>query len=337
MSDIVSKEGSSRDDSAQSQRLLLESAHRLFGDHCDKALLDAAERGEFAANLAATVAEVGFHRLAECESGFALADVFALLKVAGYHALPIPLAEWMLANRWLDSQSLDNRSDDNALVSIGHLRDSTLVDVPWPQQARVCLGVTQAGALCTVQPGTWSPGNNIAGEPSGTLHDGARVTVACDEQPFELLALSRCSLAVGAMQRLLELVIEQVTMREQFGRPLARFQVIQHAVAGVAAEVAVAGKAHDGALPFLNTDRQRAEVAIAKARIGEATGIVVDTVHQLFGAMGFTHEHVLHHYTRRLWVWREEYGNERYWQESLGSSICANGADDLWPFLATAR
>ena len=64
MSDIVSKEGSSRDDSAQSQRLLLESAHRLFGDHCDKALLDAAERGEFAANLADTLAEVGFHRLA---------------------------------------------------------------------------------------------------------------------------------------------------------------------------------------------------------------------------------------------------------------------------------
>ena len=76
---------------------------------------------------------------------------------------------------------------------------------------------------------------------------------------------------------------------------------------------------------------------MAKARIGEATGIVTDTVHQLFGAMGFTHEHVLHHYTRRLWDWREEYGNERYWQETLGSSICAGGADQLWPFLATRR
>ena len=331
MSDHVSNEGSSLDDRAQSQRLLLESAHRLFGDHCDKTLLDGAERGEFASELAATLAHYGFHRLADHESGFALADVFALLKVAGYHALPIPLAEWVLGNRWLGSQS------DDALVSIGQLRDSALVDVPWAQQARVWLGVTQAGALCTVRPGTWSPGNTIAGEPSGTLHEGERVAVACNEQPFELLALSRCSLAVGAMQRLLELVIEQVTMREQFGRPLARFQVIQHAVADMAAEVAVAGKAHDATLAFLNTSRQREEVAAAKARIGEATSLVTGSAHQLFGAMGFTHEHVLHHYTRRLWAWREEFGNERYWQEVLGRRICERGDDQLWPFLASDR
>ncbi|MEP0200717.1 MAG: acyl-CoA dehydrogenase family protein [Halioglobus sp.] len=332
MNDDINTEASSLDDSAQSQRLLLESAHRLFGDHCDKALLDSAERGEFAAELASKLAEYGFHRLAERESGFALADVFALLKVAGYHALPVPLAEWMLANRWLDAEA-----DDAVLTSMGQRRESAVVDVPWGQQAQACLAVTQDGVLFKTEAGTWTSSKNSAGEPYDALHDSELVAVGCSEQPYELLALSRCAMAVGAMQRLLEMVVEQVTMREQFGRPLARFQVIQHAVAGVAAEVAVAGKAHDGALAFLNTDRQRDEIAIAKARIGEATGIVTDTVHQLFGAMGFTHEHILHHYTRRLWVWREDFGNEQYWQQVLGSSLCARGADQVWPFLATVR
>jgi len=332
MSDTQNTEGSLLDDRAQSQRLLLESAHRLFGDHCDKALLDSAEHGEYAANLVATLAEFGFHRLAERDSGFELADVFALLKVAGYHALPVPLAEWMLANRWLDS-TLENDS----LVSLGQLKDTALVSIPWGQQAQGCLGVTPHGALFKVESGTWSSSKNVAGEVYATLNDCEMREIACTDQPYELLALSRCAMAVGAMQRLLELVVEQVTMREQFGRPLARFQVIQHAVAAVAAEVAVAGKAHDGVLEFLGTDRQRDEVAIAKARIGEAIGIVTDTVHQLFGAMGFTHEHILHHYTRRLWVWREDFGNERYWQQVLGSSLCARGADQVWPFLATVR
>ena len=319
------------DDSAQSQRLLIESAHRLLTDQCDKGLLDAAERGEFAATLARSLAEQGFHRLAEHDSGFALADVFALLKVAGYHALPLPLAEWMLANRWLDN-------DNDALVSIGQLRGTVLVEVPWGRQAQTCLGVTQEGGLFAIRPGdTWRRDRNVAGEPCETMAHIETVPIETNEQPFELLALSRCSLAVGAMQRLLELVIEQVTVREQFGRPLARFQVIQHAVAGLAAEVAVAGKAHDAALAFLNTPRQREEIAAAKSRICEATGTVTDNAHQLFGAMGFTHEHVLHHYTRRLWAWRESFGNERYWQEVLGRSICERGEDQLWPFLASDR
>jgi len=332
MNDVINNEGEPQaDDSAQSQRLLIEAAHRLLTDQCDKGLLDAAERGEFAATLAKALAEQGFHRLAERDSGFALVDVFALLKVAGYHALPLPLAEWMLANRWLDN-------DNDAMVSIGQLRGTALVEVPWGQQAQTCLGVTQEGALFAMRPGgAWRRDRNVAGEPCETMVDTEAVAIDTNEQPFELLALSRCSLAVGAMQRLLELVIEQVTVREQFGRPLAHFQVIQHAVAGLAAEVAVAGKAHDAALPFLNTPRQREEIAAARSRICEATSIVTDNAHQLFGAMGFTHEHVLHHYTRRLWAWRESFGNERYWQEVLGSGICARGPEQLWPFLASDR
>jgi acyl-CoA dehydrogenase len=49
--------------------------------------------------------------------------------------------------------------------------------------------------------------------------------------------------------------------------------------------------------------------------------------------MGFTHEHSLHHVTRRLWSWRDEYGNESYWQRRLGRIAAAAGPDALWSLL----
>ena len=52
--------------------------------------------------------------------------------------------------------------------------------------------------------------------------------------------------------------------------------------------------------------------------------------------MGFTHEHQLHHFTRRLLAWRDEYGRETYWQTRTGKQIAAGGADALWDFVVGA-
>ena len=100
--------------------------------------------------------------------------------------------------------------------------------------------------------------------------------------------------------------------REQFGRSISRFQAIQHYLAQMAAEVAAAGRAAQAAAAAaagdLTDERFLLEVAAAKSRVGEAVGYVVETAHQIHGAMGYTYEHQLHHFTRRLWAWRDEYG-----------------------------
>ena len=49
--------------------------------------------------------------------------------------------------------------------------------------------------------------------------------------------------------------------------------------------------------------------------------------------MGFTYEHSLHHRTRRMWVWRDEYGNEAEWSVKLGRMVAGRGGDDLWAFV----
>ena len=60
-----------------------------------------------------------------------------------------------------------------------------------------------------------------------------------------------------------------------------------------------------------------------------------EQVHQVHGAMGYTYEHRLHHFTRRLWAWRDEWGNEFYWQAKLGQHLASLGADRVWGYIAT--
>ena len=52
----------------------------------------------------------------------------------------------------------------------------------------------------------------------------------------------------AALDRILELCIEHVTSRIQFGRPLAKFQAVQNLVSDIAAEAALARAATEAAV-----------------------------------------------------------------------------------------
>src|SRR5207237_3455840 len=103
------------------------------------------------------------------------------------------------------------------------------------------------------------------------------------------------------------------------------------AAAGAAADAAAEAIAVHG----VGGELVAAEVAIAKLRVGEAAGAGAAIAHQVHGAMGFTYEHSLHHATRRLWAWREEFGNEAHWAVQRGHMVAARGADAPWPFITT--
>jgi alkylation response protein AidB-like acyl-CoA dehydrogenase len=78
------------------------------------------------------------------------------------------------------------------------------------------------------------------------------------------------------------------------------------------------------------------EIAAAKLRANQAIGVATSTAHQVHGAIGFTYEYALRHATQRLWSWRSEYGNDRYWSEQLGRAVIARGADTFWDSLTRA-
>ena len=101
--------------------------------------------------------------------------------------------------------------------------------------------------------------------------------------------------------------------------------------------MAAAGVAADAAVAAAEKGAATQAIAAAKARVGQAAGMVAASAHQLHGAMGFTQEHSLHHSTRRLWAWRDEYGSEGEWAEKLGSWLVAQGGDGIWPFVSGSR
>jgi acyl-CoA dehydrogenase len=135
---------------------------------------------------------------------------------------------------------------------------------------------------------------------------------------------------VGAMERCLDYAIAYAMERQQFGRPIAKFQAIQHMLADAAGQFAAAAASADLAADSVGQADFDFTVAVAKARVGEAAGKVAEICHQVHGAMGFTQEHPLHFATRRLWSWRDEFGHEAYWQQRIGMLVCAAGGNALW-------
>ena len=122
--------------------------------------------------------------------------------------------------------------------------------------------------------------------------------------------------------------LDYVLNRKQFGRSISKFQVIQHQLAILAGHVASAEAAVQTAA---TSNCDLIAVGAAKAMASSAAGDAAAIAHQVHGALGFTAEHSLHKYTKALWAWREEYGNETYWNMQLGDKLSKAGGRLLWP------
>ena len=336
--------------------LILDSAERIFADHCNKETLDAAEAGTFATALWRVLNENGLTLLGLPESGTTPADAYRVLRLAATYALPVPLGECVLARQLLEATgSVAGPVEGIGTLGRAVVGEGVARSVPWARDcdwiliAPLCSrsdapsnaqsdGDLQTLTLLSAQECTVQPGTNLAGEARDAVsfETGAGRTVQCSTSPAEILeqlALLRVVQMAGCLARTLELSIEYAQDRVQFGRPISKFQAIQHQLAVLAGEVAAATRAADGALERLGDPRFHVQLAVAKARVGEAAGVAAEIAHQVHGAMGFTHEHQLHHYTRRLWAWRDEFGNEAYWQRVLGRRLAAVGADQVWDFI----
>ncbi|GAB5449992.1 MAG: acyl-CoA dehydrogenase family protein [Halioglobus sp.] len=314
-----------------SDTLLLDSAERLFGDHCDQSTLDQAAAGHFPEALWQAIVTNGFHQVARQDSGVALSDAFHLLRVAARCGVPLPLAEALLAARWLDSESDD-------FLAIGAVGTDGRATIPWGQRASRCLVLTRQNTLCTLDTAAASHTANLAGEPCAILDAAQQAALTTGDNPLLMLALARAACTAGALEKTLALSLRYVQERHQFGRPIASFQAIQHTLAVMAAEVAAASQATDAAIAMLQQPRLEFEIAAARIRCAEASTLVAEAAHQVHGAIGFTQEHSLQHFTRRLWAWRDDYGSEQHWQQVLGRHLCELGAadaDNIWDFIAT--
>ncbi|MDA0230091.1 MAG: acyl-CoA dehydrogenase family protein [Proteobacteria bacterium] len=321
--------------------LLTESAERLFTDHVTPALFRRVEAGEWPDALWRAVTAAGFERADMPE--FAV----AICQVAGRFAALIPLPETILAVSLLEGAGLAvpdgaltiavaDAAEPIAISANGSL-SGTARRVPWARHAAhiaVISDSPEGGTLALVKlaGAHIAPGQNIACEPrddvrfdnTPSVHAVAGVSPAVVQ---EQAALLRAAQIAGALERILAMTVQYAGERRQFGRPIAKFQAVQHHLAVLAGHVAAACAAVEaavGAPDFL-------AVAAAKAAASEAAGEAAAIAHQLHGAIGFTEEHDLHRYTKALWAWREEFGNEAEWNSRLGAEVAARGGAALWP------
>ena len=337
----------------------------MLAELCGPEVVTAAEDGTWPAALWSALEESALTRAWIPEAlggpGTSLADGFAVVRLAGTHAVPAPLAETLLAG-WLASDAgLDAPEGPLTVVPVdgassirlqGDALSGSAARVPF---ARVCghlvvvfesgdSGSTKKGvaivdrAACAIEPGT-----SLAGEPSDTvLFDGA-IPVARSapaalniaERLRRMGATVRSQQMAGALGRCLEQSLQYAADRHQFGRPIAKFQAVQHNLAVLAGEVAAATTSADAAVSAIarhgiDDERTFLAVATAKVRGGQAAGAGAGIAHQVHGAMGFTREYSLQHRTRRLWAWRDEFDPETVWAIELGRHVAARGSDALW-------
>jgi acyl-CoA dehydrogenase len=342
------------------QSILADTVTRLFTDRVTLAIRESAEKGQWPAALWQVVEENGLTlpQIPEARGGGggSWQDAHIVVSAAGRFAVPLPLAETMVGAWLLSESGLDvpmgpltfapvHPADRLALGRDGSSwrLSGTATRVPWGRAAEHVV-VAADGMIALVAAGhaRVDADVNLALEPRDTLA-WTRAPVAAapagrlTPDALHLYgALVRSAQMAGGLEYLLAQTVRYVSERKQFGRPIGGFQAIQHQLALLAGHTAAAGSAAANAFRAADRGDAAFEIAVAKARTGEAAGLGAGIAHQCHGAIGFTYEHSLHFVTRRLWSWRAEFGAESHWAAEIGRGVARRGADELWSYI-TAR
>lgn len=344
--------------------IIVDTTARIFRELADPATVNRASDESWKSDLWSALEENGLSLAWVPEdlggAGATVADGFDILRAAGGGAVAVPLAETLLAGWLLSKAGMDTPAGPMTVALGGagagiHLDGDALTGraraVPFAGEARhIALiadtadgpraALVEAGA-CRVEAGTGIAGDGLA----DVTFDAAPVAARGETEsvdPGDLMVMGaavRATQMAGALAAILDIAVDYAQERKAFGRAIAKFQAVQHNLARLAGEtaaaLAAAGSAADAIAHAEAFDEAVfLEVAAAKIRAGEAAGEGAAIAHQVHGAIGFTQEHVLHRFTRRLWAWRDDFGSESEWAAGLGAMVAANGADRLWPMLA---
>lgn len=273
--------------------------------------------------------------LDEAQGGFggSWEDAVLVFRLAGYHALALPVAEAVIAAH------LSGRANGRGTIAsgaTGTLADGrftgTISGICFPQSADYIVAPCPDGGamVLTLPDDAVDLSTSIAGEPRGAAKLESIPAEAIPGDVFALGALARTAQIAGAMDASLAMSVDYANQRQQFGRALGKFQAVQQNLATFACEAAAANCAAIGVGQAMARGDARYEIAAGKLRAGRAVGVGAALAHQVHGAIGFTQDYALHPITRRLWAWRSEFGNDAWWSGILGPRIIARGADNFW-------
>jgi alkylation response protein AidB-like acyl-CoA dehydrogenase len=291
------------------QRLWQETVRDAVGKACPPSLVrGVAENGVDPTPLWKTYVDAGWTELTDPENAVELAIV---LEELGRATDPTPYLATLTQYAPLAGDRFDPQQAGTAIYggvtarrdADGWVLDGTARHVLDGDRAERLAVVTEAGvfivdggAVLVRRSPVFDPVLHIAEVSFSDVHvpDSDRVRV--DAEKAHHVALAGMAITtVGACQRILDLVLEHVKQRQQFGVAIGSFQAVQHKAVDmhVATERARA-LSYFAALTISADDpRRRLAARMAKAAAGECQSLVFRHGLQLFGAMGFTWENDL--------------------------------------------
>jgi alkylation response protein AidB-like acyl-CoA dehydrogenase len=288
------------------------------------------------------LAEMGVVGLTAPEAAGGLAmdevDLVLLLEEAGRAALPEPLAEHTAiaipalrdhggarGAGWLEKAAIGE-----ALVGVGLTGPYVL----YGEQADVLL-LARGDELHLVDPEAatltpqrsvdysrrlvsvdWSPGADTLVASGPDAHQA--VVDAADRG-----ALAAAAQCVGIAQHLIDVTVEYVGQREQFGKVVGSYQAVKHHLANALIAVEFARPlVYVAAYAIANSTPHRArEVSMAKAVASDAVDLAARIALQCHGAIGYTFEYDLHLWMKRGWALSAAYGDAAHHRARVATEL----------------
>ena len=158
-----------------------------------------------------------------------------------------------------------------------------------------------------------------AGDAVGRLHSAG---VPLQRVLLKATAL-KCAEMVGGAQAVLDMTVDYVQKRVQFGRPIGSFQAVHHHCADMYRELQM-GRLLAYQASWLLDQGMPGERAVsaAKLKLSRAYPVITRLAHQVTGAVGYYTEYPLELYTRRALAAAVSFGGVDYHATRL--------ADGLW-------
>lgn len=226
------------------QAALSEHMGSLFTRQSTWEAVRAAEPLGFDADLWQEVSQVGLAGICLDEAvgggGGSFVDATIVMVEAGRCAASVPLAEQIAAGRLAARCGLSNddlasiaQGRTRATLAVGGAHDGVFPLVPGGAVAHLVFGATDAGVALTRQEPSMSAVPNIACAPIADCPLGEPVAAdrSLVERAVDEWRVLMAAQLVGLAQRALDLGVDYVKERHQFGRPIGAFQAVQHGLA----------------------------------------------------------------------------------------------------------
>lgn len=150
--------------------------------------------------------------------------------------------------------------------------------------------------------------------------DAARALTAA---AFDRGALAASAELVGLARNMIDLTVDYVKVRKQFGSAIGSFQAVKHHLANALVKLEFARPVvHRAAYSIANQDREASvHVSMAKACASDAAALAARAALQCHGAIGYTFEHDLQLWMKRAWALGASWGDAAWHRARVGTAL----------------